>query len=39
MTQNRNSPFASVALPDEQMQVRVVWLYYMEGRTQGEIAE
>ncbi|ACS61015.1 MULTISPECIES: sugar-binding transcriptional regulator [Rhizobium] len=39
MTQNRNSPFAPVALPDEQMQVRVVWLYYMEGRTQGEIAE
>jgi DNA-binding transcriptional regulator LsrR (DeoR family) len=24
---------------DEQMQVRVSWLYFMEGRTQGEIAE
>jgi DNA-binding transcriptional regulator LsrR (DeoR family) len=30
---------APVALPDEQMQVRVVWLYFMEGRTQGEIAD
>lgn len=27
------------ALPEEQMQVRVVWLYFMEGRTQAEIAE
>ncbi|KKB85823.1 DeoR faimly transcriptional regulator [Devosia limi DSM 17137] len=25
--------------PDEQMQVRVAWLYFMEGRTQGEIAD
>ncbi|MBX4930480.1 sugar-binding transcriptional regulator [Rhizobium bangladeshense] len=39
MSQNRNASFAPIALPDEQMQVRVVWLYYMEGRTQGEIAE
>ncbi|MBX4941733.1 sugar-binding transcriptional regulator [Rhizobium binae] len=39
MSQNRSASLAPVALPDEQMQVRVVWLYYMEGRTQGEIAE
>jgi DNA-binding transcriptional regulator LsrR (DeoR family) len=26
-------------MSDEQMQVRVVWLYFMEGRTQGEIAD
>lgn len=25
--------------PDEQMHVRVAWLYFMEGRTQAEIAE
>jgi DNA-binding transcriptional regulator LsrR (DeoR family) len=25
--------------PEEQMQVRVLWLYFMEGRTQGEIAD
>lgn len=25
--------------PEEQMNVRVVWMYFMEGRTQGEIAE
>lgn len=26
-------------MSDEQMQIRVVWLYFMEGRTQGEIAD
>ena len=30
---------ASAGMSDEQMQVRVVWLYFMEGRTQGEIAD
>lgn len=30
---------ASAGISEEQMQVRVVWLYFMEGRTQGEIAE
>ena len=30
---------APQGMSDEQMQVRVVWLYYMEGRTQGEIAD
>jgi DNA-binding transcriptional regulator LsrR (DeoR family) len=30
---------APASLPEEQMQVRVVWLYFMEGRTQGEIAD
>ena len=39
MTQNRTGPSTPVALPDEQMQVRVVWLYFMEGRTQAEISE
>ncbi|SCW78996.1 DNA-binding transcriptional regulator LsrR, DeoR family [Rhizobium mongolense subsp. loessense] len=38
MTQAKTAG-APVALPDEQMQVRVVWLYFMEGRTQGEIAD
>ncbi|KAB2667130.1 sugar-binding transcriptional regulator [Brucella tritici] len=27
------------ALAEEQMQMRVVWQYFMEGRTQGEIAQ
>ncbi len=27
------------ALSEEQMQMRVVWQYFMEGRTQGEIAQ
>lgn len=39
MTQNRTGSLTPVALPDEQMQVRVVWLYFMEGRTQAEISE
>ncbi len=30
---------APQGMSDEQMQVRVVWLYFMEGRTQGEIAD
>jgi len=38
MTQPRLSSVPP-ALPEEQMRIRVVWLYFMEGRTQGEIAE
>lgn len=28
-----------MSAPDEQLQVRVAWLYFMEGLTQGEIAD
>jgi DNA-binding transcriptional regulator LsrR (DeoR family) len=42
MAQMRAASAASAASPtlsDEQMAVRVVWLYFMEGRTQAEIAD
>jgi DNA-binding transcriptional regulator LsrR (DeoR family) len=39
MAQNNASATVSAAFADEQMQVRVAWLYYMEGRTQAEIAD
>jgi DNA-binding transcriptional regulator LsrR (DeoR family) len=36
MTSEQSAPAPT---PDEQMQVRVVWLYFMEGKTQAEIAD
>jgi DNA-binding transcriptional regulator LsrR (DeoR family) len=36
MTSEQGAPAPT---PDEQMQVRVVWLYFMEGKTQAEIAD
>ncbi|MBV2143615.1 sugar-binding transcriptional regulator [Falsochrobactrum sp. TDYN1] len=39
MTNDRVVPQIMATSSDEQMQVRVVWLYYMEGRTQLEIAD
>lgn len=39
MTTGRQNSQTASALSEEQIQVRVVWLYYMEGRTQGEIAD
>lgn len=39
MAPNKLTMATSAALSDEQMQIRVVWLHFVEGRTQGEIAE
>ncbi|MBC2886525.1 sugar-binding transcriptional regulator [Ochrobactrum sp. CM-21-5] len=39
MANGRSTFHSPVSLSEEQMQARVVWQYFMEGRTQGEIAE
>lgn len=39
MISDRHGFHYSTPLSEEQMQVRVVWHYFMEGKTQGEIAD
>ena len=39
MAQSKPASGASQSLSDEQMAVRVVWHYFMEGRTQADIAQ